>query len=674
MKKRYIVIAGLLVILIGLIIYSFNGSLAVIENDSRVKENSELTYYIDVIYDGKDSEIVTSSDTATAKVYSDYIYVEDKIPEGLTFNRFITAADGTIGAVKRSNGSSCPGYVVGDSEGLVYDSTTNTVSFKVKNLQAGCKLTVGIVTTTPSLNGETRRDFYNTASGRENYFNIFSNTVHVFMGDPDAILYSVNYQYTGTVPDGAPTLPNSSNYIDGVTVGVENDVTLAGYTFSGWSTEDVTVTDGTFTMPEGNVTFVGSFTSKTTYNVSYSINGVKPTGYEVPLTKSYGAGDDVVIDTLQEGDIVDGYRFLGWTSTGLDLSEGIFVMPTSNVSIVGTFEKVTYSVTYAFQGAEIPSNADSLLPATRNYSEGDTVTLANNPTATGYEFLGWYHEDNFEMPSENVVIYGEWKLKNGTFSPTIKKEIIDKKDYYHEGDTVSFKITVTNNANYEITDVLIQDDLDGVTFTISSDYTIKSDRYVVIPSIGANSSIILNATYTAGNDILETFTNTAIITGALASNSNELDTSREYKSSVEFNVSNINLTINKQNNEGDSLSGAEYRLYSDSSATNLVDTGLTFTLNPNTTYYLKESKAPSGYQISTSTIPINVSSSGVITITDHTVTGSNGNYTVVLTDDIINILPNTGGIGTYIYILGGLVLVIIAVLGFYYYKKRKEKK
>ena len=225
MKKR-IIIGVLVIVLIGLIIYGFSGTLAVIENDSRVKENTELTYYIDVIYDGKDSEIVTSSDSATAKVYSDYIYVEDTLPDGLTFNRFITGEDGTVGAVKRSNGSSCAGYVVGDSAGLAYDSTTNKVSFKVKNLQAGCKLTVGIVTTTPSLNGADRIDFYNNAIARENYFSIISNTVHVYMGKENATRYTVNYVYTGTVPDNAPDLPSATQYADGTTVSVFNDVLL----------------------------------------------------------------------------------------------------------------------------------------------------------------------------------------------------------------------------------------------------------------------------------------------------------------------------------------------------------------------------------------------------------------------------------------------------------------
>lgn len=52
-------------------------------------QGSDLTYYLDVYYDGKDSEATVSSDTALAKVYSDLILVEDKIPDGLTFKEFV---------------------------------------------------------------------------------------------------------------------------------------------------------------------------------------------------------------------------------------------------------------------------------------------------------------------------------------------------------------------------------------------------------------------------------------------------------------------------------------------------------------------------------------------------------------------------------------------------------
>ena len=142
MKKRNVLIVIFLITIFSFTIYHFSGSLANLENDSRVAENSDLTYYIDVIYDGVDAEAISSSDSGTAKINSDYIHVEDKLPEGLTFKNFISSGDGSIGAVKRSDGTSCAGYVVGDSAGLVYDETTRTVSFKVKGLQAGCKLTV----------------------------------------------------------------------------------------------------------------------------------------------------------------------------------------------------------------------------------------------------------------------------------------------------------------------------------------------------------------------------------------------------------------------------------------------------------------------------------------------------------------------------------------------------
>ena len=673
MKKK-VIIGIILVSIFSFILYQFGSSLAMIENDSRVAENSELTYYIDVIYDGKDSEIITSSDTAVASVYSDYIYVEDKIPEGLTFKNFLTAGDGTVGAVKRSDGTSCPGYVVGNSDGLVYDNVTNTVSFKIKSLQAGCKLTVGVVTQTPMLNGEVRKDFYNTASARENDFSVFSNTVHVYMGRDDVTLYSVTYRYTGDVPDNAPSLPNSSNYGSGTSVGVENDVTLAGYSFSGWTTEDVSVTNGSFTMPSSNVTFTGSFTSKTNNQVSYTINGGMPDGYVPPVTRSYGVGDDVVVDQLSEGDIINGYRFLGWTSTGVDLSDGIFVMPNENVQLVGTFEEVTYKVTYAFQGSDIPSNADELLPEVKSYKEGDRVTLASYPIAPGYEFIGWYHEDKFEMPGEDVVIYGEWKVISGTFSPTIKKEIIDKKDSYHEGDIVSFKVTVTNTADFEITDVMVQDHLDGVTFLEGDGYTVRSSRFVVIPRIVAGGSVVIDASYVASGDVVKAYSNTVEITGALASNHYYLDTSHEYVSQVEFNVSNINLNVKKTNVLGRELTGAVYTLYSDADATNEVASGLEYQLDVNKTYYLKETRAPVGYQLSNEVVPIQVSSDGVVSSSLRDVSGSDGKYTITFVDNEINILPNTGGIGSYVYLVGGLVIVVISgVLLYLFYRNRKGK-
>lgn len=671
--KKKIVIFGLSISLfVALLIVLINRSFAVpLDEGARVAPNSDLTYYIDVIYDGKDATAVSSSDTVTANVNSDYIYVEDKLPDGLTFKNFVTTSDGTIGAVKRSDGSSCPGYVVGDSAGLVYDDTTRTVSFKVKNLQAGCKLTVGIVTTTPSLPRGKRLDFYNTAFARENNFTFKSNTVHVFMGDEEATLYTVTYKYTGTVPDGAP-VPEVGSYSEGTTVGVEANPTIAGYTFSGWSTSDVTVSNNSFTMPSKNVTFTGSFTAKTKYNVSYSISGTLPEGFVAPTTKSYGAGDDVVLDTLKVGDVINGYRFLGWSSSTVDLSDGIFQMPSSNVTIVGRFEQIKYTVSYQFQGAVIPSNADSLLPASATYAPGEIVTVASEPVASGYKFLGWYKSATFEMPEEDVVIYGEWMRFSGYFVPTVTITIPNQKSIYQNGEVVNFQITVKNNASIAINDVMIQDYLDGATFNTGSNYTILSDKIAKISTIAAGGSVTLTAKFTAGSDVVKDYVNTVELTGAIADNYYYLDTSKDYKVSAHFKVANVDLKINLTNKNNTALTDGKFTLYSDSSLSNKISEGLEFTgLVPGQTYYLKQTRAHTGYVLLSDTYMVVVDSSGNVTVSGQKYDNTTGVVTLDLVNETINMLPNTGGVGNIPYIVTGLIIIVVSSCGYVLYMRKK---
>lgn len=55
----------------------------------------------------------------------------------------------------------------------------------------------------------------------------------------------------------------------GTEVTVRENPTKTGYSFSGWSTTDATVTDGKFTMPDKDVTLTGSWT-QTTANVNFN--------------------------------------------------------------------------------------------------------------------------------------------------------------------------------------------------------------------------------------------------------------------------------------------------------------------------------------------------------------------------------------------------------------------
>lgn len=563
MKKKIIFVIALL-LLVGVSASIIKA--VILDNDVQVEKDTTLTYYLDVSYDGVDIKGIESSDTATADIKSGYIYVEDKIPEGLTFENFVTTVDGSIGAVKRSDGSSCSGYVVDGVDGLNYDANTRKVSFKVKNLQAGCKLTVGINTKTPaSIDDpntevvETRRDFYNAATATEDNLTVVSNTVHAWMGDEAANLYDVEYTYEGDVPSNVPELPLIHKYAENTNVGVEKDAILEGYRFTGWTTDDISVTNGTFTMPNKKVTFKGSFEKINGYKVTYKIEGDTPNGYILPLEKEYYADGTVKVDSLKKGDVINGYKFLGWTTSDVTISEdNDFIMPNKNVTIIGKFEEIKYKVSYAFQGVDIPTNSSSLLPVTKSYKPGEIVKLESEPQVDGYRFLGWYKEDNFEMPESDIIIYGEWTIEKGQFEPTITKEIIDQKDNYQTGDIVKFKVVVTNTADYEIHDVYVSENNDNAKFITDDGYSVETDHIVKINSIPAKGSVTVYAEYEVTDKDEGIITAESELTGALANNNYTLNMDKEYKATVEFKVTKDKITSNKNDkpnnpNTGDNI-------------------------------------------------------------------------------------------------------------------------
>jgi len=668
-----------------LAIFFISSSYSLLDNHVRVKENSELTYYIDVIYDGKDKNATTSDDNTLAEIRSDYIYVEDTIPEGLTFVDFVKSEDGTIGAVSRGDTSkSCGGYVVDGVEGLQYNEETRTVTFTVKNLQAGCKLTVGIVTRTPYLGEKTRMDFYNTGHARENDQSLNSNTVHAYIGREDMIDYVVSYKYTGEVPASAPAAPANTSYVQGAPVGVEANPVAPGYTFSGWTTEDVTVNNNKFTMPAKNVVFVGHFTKNTLYHVSYTLNGDIPEGFKPPITKEYASGVDVKVDSLKKGDVINGYRFLGWTTTDpVDLAPGIFVMPSQDVEIVGQFEKIKYKVEYEFQGTVIPVNPSSVLPPTETHYPEEVVTVNNNiPSTTcringGTEtkpcvFLGWYSKNTFKMPAKDVLISGEWKIADDLFSPIITKDLKENRKYYKKGEVIEFNITVANTESYPIKDVLLTEQLDGVSFIPGDGYTVLNDKYVKISTVPANGNVVVKAQFTAGSEIIKAYTNRVELIGAIADNDKSLDTSKEYIAEEDFYISNISLSIDKVNSKKQKLNGAKFALYRDEGLTDKVGEGLTFgAIEPNKTYYLREITAPDGYKLLNKTLKVVVDASGEITIDGYTVNFDEGVNTVSIVNDPIDILPSTGGTGNIKYIVLGVVIVILGCISYMIYTRKK---
>ena len=180
-------------------------------------------------------------------------------------------------------------------------------------------------------------------------------------------------------------------------------------------------------MPNRNVRLVGLWTKNpesTKYNVTYVINGEKPADFMPPVEKQYEAGVSVPLDSTEKDTNIDGYRFSGWSTTDATLSETGFIMPSQDVTIVGSFQRISYRVCYAFEGAIIPASA-SVPPC-----------------------------------EDHVTIYGEWAETLDTFTPQISKSLVDAQTEYIYGETVKFKITVHNPESFAIKDVYLQEELD----------------------------------------------------------------------------------------------------------------------------------------------------------------------------------------------------------------------
>ena len=239
--------------------------------------------------------------------------------------------------------------------------------------------------------------------------------------------YKVTYEYTGTAPDGATTLPPTATYKYGASVTVAPAATAQGYAFSGWSKS------GTFKMPAEDVVISGSFTAKrdTTYKVEHYQEKLDGT-FELKETENLKGVTDTTATANPKS--YEGFTFDkkidGTVMTGTIAADGSLVLKLYYV-------RNEYKVTYEYIGT-VPEGASALL-AEATYKYGASVKVADPATAPGYTFSGWNKED-FTMPAEDVVITGSFTANGNT---TYKVE------HYQEQLNGSFVLKETENLSGE---------------------------------------------------------------------------------------------------------------------------------------------------------------------------------------------------------------------------------
>ena len=146
---------------------------------------------------------------------------------------------------------------------------------------------------------------------------------------------TVVYQYTDPATKNTVTYKTLYRLAGGEQSVITDAPVIPGYTFNGWSTTDVTLNAGQYTMPEKNIVFTGSFTANK-HNVSYKITGYNP-GATAPAGLT---GVDFGTDVTVAADLTyPGYTFTGWQSTNpaITADQATFTMPDKDVELIGYF-------------------------------------------------------------------------------------------------------------------------------------------------------------------------------------------------------------------------------------------------------------------------------------------------------------------------------------------------
>ena len=216
----------------------------------------------------------------------------------------------------------------------------------------------------------------------------------------EANTYTLTYDLDGGEWENDTTYTYTKKYNEEVEV--KADPTKTGYTFAGWTSAEVEVVNGKFTMPAKDVTL------KAKWNVNkYTIKWVNWDDSEVRTDTevAYGTELEVPEDPTRAADAEYTYTFAGWTPK--------IETVTGDATYKATYTKEanTYTLTYDLDGGEWENDTTYTYP--KKYNE--EVEVKADPTKEGYTFAGWMSAEvevvngKFTMPAKDVTLKAKWE-------------------------------------------------------------------------------------------------------------------------------------------------------------------------------------------------------------------------------------------------------------------------
>ena len=253
--------------------------------------------------------------------------------------------------------------------------------------------------------------------------------------------------------------------------------TKTGYTFASWNPELPA------TLPAENATYTASWNANT-YTVKFEANG--GSGETADMSFNYDEEKALTKNAFTRKD----YTFAGWaTSADGDVTyadmakvKNLTAEDKATVTLYAVWEIENYTITYNLNGG---TNAES---NPKDYTiETETITL-ENPTRTGYTFLGWYTDESFTTPITEIA-------KGSTGAKTLYAKWIATETFILvQGATITGAITA---EGYTTSKIFIADKTVTVGDFYICDHEVTQAEYETYCSYGGSSP---SSTYGRGNN------------------------------------------------------------------------------------------------------------------------------------------------------------------------------
>lgn len=258
--------------------------------------------------------------------------------------------------------------------------------------------------------------------------------------------HNITYVYAEGSPTNAPSLElyNETDILYGAPKTRKGAPTLDGWTFNGWTTENVEVAaDGTFSMPDKDVTFTGSWTQRATATINYV---VVPNG--AGTLSSYSETkyvDDTTDATGSSATPADDYRFVGWYA---EEACSTLLSTNSQYTPTKTGDHWTSAIYYAkFEAIPTPG-ADDLPKVTVQCTNGQ----ASHQQSSGKPLVAGTY--NTSAVSKDTA--------TGKYTCTIT--LTGKSDYINAYNTSTGATHVSDTSKNDTTEIVLTYDVTNKTW------------------------------------------------------------------------------------------------------------------------------------------------------------------------------------------------------------------